>query len=127
MQWTASGIFVWFFPRDMIPPNIADGRPDPTQWGEEYKQATFQGDCDFARAVKDRHITFDTKFCGDWAGGLWAAKRLYCKAWNLVRKLCQYNPTAFEEAYWPINFVKVYQVSDKKKPEHQSYDDHSCK
>jgi hypothetical protein len=69
MLWTNSGIKVWYFAARDIPGNIRNGNPDPSSWGTPV--ANYAG-CDFAAKFKDLRIVFDTTFCGDWAGGVWA-------------------------------------------------------
>lgn len=43
-EWTSAAINIWFFSRGYIPPDIVEGSPDPTSWGQPAAQ--FQGDCD---------------------------------------------------------------------------------
>lgn len=33
MDWTSDSIKIWHFPRNRIPQNIVDKRPDPSTWG----------------------------------------------------------------------------------------------
>ncbi|XTI89544.1 glycoside hydrolase family 16 protein [Cenococcum geophilum] len=73
---------IWYFPHTAIPSDITSGSPNPNGW--ELPQANF--------AVLHQ-IVFDLTFCGDWADS-----RICCK-----------QPTAFAEAYWRINSLKVYQ------------------
>ena len=61
MEWTASVIQVWFFPRSSIPKDIAAGNPDPTGWGTP--TASFSGDCNITNHFLDHNIVFDTTFC----------------------------------------------------------------
>jgi hypothetical protein len=45
MQWTSSGIQVWFFARGNIPGDITAGVPNPAGWGGPV--ASFSQGCDF--------------------------------------------------------------------------------
>lgn len=111
MQWASSGIYVWFWQRDAIPEDIASGGiPNIQSWGTPV--ATFEsgnGGCDIDTAFKNNNIVFDTTFCGGWAGNVWSSSS-ECSA--LASTCTQYvgeNPAAFTDAYWLINYVKVYQ------------------
>ena len=57
----------------------------------------------------NHHIVFDTTFCGDWAGSVWAASS--CAAYApSCQAFVAANPGVFASAYWLINSVKVYQL-----------------
>ena len=108
-EWTARGISIWFFARDAIPEDVAAGAPAPNTWGNP--AARFAGPCDFDAAFRDMRMIFDTTFCGDWAGSVWD-QDAGCKA--LAPTCAEYvekNPEAFKQAYWGINYVKVFEKS----------------
>ena len=44
MDWTNEAIRIWHFPRNKIPQNIVDKKPDPSTWGTP--QALFGGSSD---------------------------------------------------------------------------------
>jgi hypothetical protein len=73
MEWTSSGIQIWFFPRNAIPLSIStatgDVGPDPSTFGVPV--ANFQGDCAFDSHFTDHRVLFDTDFCGTYAGSTW--------------------------------------------------------
>lgn len=71
MEWTSSGIKIWFFPRNAIPNGVNGTSPDPASWGTP--DANFKGNCDFNKHVVNQQFVLDTTFCGDWAGAVWAA------------------------------------------------------
>ncbi len=54
MEWTVQGIRVWHFARDLIPPDIAAGSPDPTGWPTPL--AAFSGQCPFDEGFRDQKI-----------------------------------------------------------------------
>ncbi|KAH8798338.1 concanavalin A-like lectin/glucanase domain-containing protein [Xylogone sp. PMI_703] len=108
MQWTSSAIKTWFFPRSSIPPDITVDHPNPSGWGAPI--ALFNGGvgCNIDSHFANLAIIFDTTFCGDWAGSVWnvgscGSLASSCEAYVAA------NPHAFNDAYWSINSVKVYQ------------------
>ncbi|KAI7091125.1 endo-1,3(4)-beta-glucanase [Hortaea werneckii] len=107
-EWTDSAIDIWFFPHGSVPSDIQDNSPKPSGWGKPL--AHFQGDCDIPGHFHDLQIVFDTTFCGDWAGNTWGSSSCSSKA-NTCNDFVQNNPQAFEEAYWSINALKVYQAN----------------
>ncbi|KAF2737302.1 hypothetical protein EJ04DRAFT_533108 [Polyplosphaeria fusca] len=106
MEWTASAIKIWFWPRASVPAALGKSNPNPSEWG--LPDANFAGNCDFNRHFKDHRLVIDTTFCGDWAGVVWDSNPT-CK--NLA-KSCQdfvaNNPGQYAESYWRINSLKVY-------------------
>ncbi|EAW08208.1 glycoside hydrolase family 16 protein [Aspergillus clavatus NRRL 1] len=105
-EWTSSAISVWFFPRTGIPADIAGGYPDPSSWG--LPQARFAGDCNIDSHFSGLQIVFDTTFCGDWAGAVWGSGACAAKA-GTCNDYVANNPRDFQEAYWRVNSLKVYQ------------------
>ncbi|TVY13760.1 putative endo-1,3(4)-beta-glucanase [Lachnellula arida] len=118
-EWTSQYIKIWFFPRSNIPQDITNGVPDPETWGTP--QANFQGSCDIASHFANHNLIFDTTFCGDWAANVWSSDPVCkSKAPTCVSYVAS-NPSAFIDAYWIINSVKVYTLgpaasSTSKKP-----------
>ncbi|KAL1637071.1 hypothetical protein SLS56_000727 [Neofusicoccum ribis] len=104
---TNNKIQVWFFSRDSIPEDITSGSPDPTSWGQP--RALFQGGCEVSSHFKDMNIIFDTTFCGDWAGNAWSSDETCSAKASTCEDYVQNNPSAFKDAYWSINSLKVYQ------------------
>ncbi|KAH7370519.1 concanavalin A-like lectin/glucanase domain-containing protein [Rhexocercosporidium sp. MPI-PUGE-AT-0058] len=108
MEWTSSAIKVFFFARNSIPADITSGNPDPKAWGAPVGSFSGSG-CSIDSHFKNHQIIFDTTFCGKWAGQVWsdgscAALAPTCEAYVAA------NPQAFEQAYWMINSVKVFQL-----------------
>ncbi|KAJ4372176.1 hypothetical protein N0V83_003949 [Neocucurbitaria cava] len=105
-QWAADAISVFFFPRDSIPADVLGESPDPSNWG--LPSAKFTGACDIENTFKEQTIVFDTTFCGQWAGAIWADGSCAKKA-ATCDDFVRDNPEAFSEAYWTINALKIYQ------------------
>ncbi|EPQ61123.1 hypothetical protein GLOTRDRAFT_113571 [Gloeophyllum trabeum ATCC 11539] len=122
MHWTTESISVYFFPRSSIPSDIAAGNPDPTSsaWGTPMAlwPAT---SCNMTTFFYDHTAIFDTTLCGDWASGVWntagipgqeqscAQRTGYATCEQFVRA----EGSAFEDAYWEVNYVKVYQEKNQ--------------
>ena len=107
-QWTTSAISIFFFPRGSIPSDITNGAPNPTGWGKPVAQ--FQGACNIGSTFLDQQIVFDTTFCGDWAGAVWASNPTCSAKASTCAAYVQNNPGAFANAYWSVNSLKVYQA-----------------
>ena len=52
---------------------------------------------------------FDTTFCGDWAGNVWSIDSACSSQAPTCQSFVQNNPSAFTDAYWSVNSLKVYQ------------------
>lgn len=103
---TADFINIFFFPRGSIPWDISSASPDPSSWGTP--MAVFKGDCDIASTFRKMQLVFTNTFCGDWAGNAWSSGSCAYKA-NTCVDYVQYHPEAFEDAYWSVNSLRVYQ------------------
>ncbi|KAK6599801.1 putative endo-1,3(4)-beta-glucanase [Botrytis cinerea] len=111
-EWTSDHIKIWFFPRNAIPFDIKRGTPEPRFWPKP--QAIFQGSsfCNIDNHFANQSLVFDTTFCGDFAGGVWANDGGICSQGGdlTCEQFVAENPDAFKESYWLINFVEVYQL-----------------
>lgn len=143
MEWTSSAINIYFFGRSSIPAGILGGSPDPSTWGTP--MATFQGGsgCTIDDHFKDNNIIFDTTFCGkpalspfslstplalpppitntilptgDWAGSVWSQDPSCSSKAATCTDYVRDNPSAFANAYWTINSLKVYSSSGSAPP-----------
>jgi hypothetical protein len=113
MEWTSSAIEVYFFPRNAIPSDITSGSPNPSGWGTPV--ASFSGSgCDIDTHFMNHNIIFDTTFCGDWAGQVWSSSQCASLA-STCDAYVAANPSAFTQAYWSINSVKVYSTGATKR------------
>jgi len=112
-----SGIKIWFWRRGdhTVPPEISHGPtwrggvlidlPNPS-WGDPAAYFPLDpGHCNYNQYFNAHVMVFDLTFCGDWAGKTWGSSGCgtgTCE--NLVNNF----PTAFSEAYWEINSLRVY-------------------
>jgi len=105
-EWTSTAISIYFFPRGSIPSDITSGSPEPSSWGKPLAQ--FQGGCDIPSFFSNQQIVFDTTLCGAWAGAVWSSGSCASKA-ATCNTFVANNPSAFTDAFWSINALKVYQ------------------
>jgi hypothetical protein len=111
MQWTEQFVKIWFFPRASIPTSITKGAPDVSQFGTP--MALVEDGCDVGNSFKAQSFVFDVTFCGDWAGGVYGQSGCPMSGSDSSQSCINYvakNPTAFEQTYWEINSVKIYQT-----------------
>jgi hypothetical protein len=106
-EWTSQHIAIYFFSRSNIPADITSGNPNPAGWGQP--AALFAGGCNIPQTFKNHSIIFDTTFCGAWAGEVWSSDPVCSKKASTCNDYVQNNPSAFADAYWEVNSVKVYQ------------------
>ncbi|KAG9993876.1 hypothetical protein KCU78_g18694, partial [Aureobasidium melanogenum] len=110
MQWTSEFMKVWFFPRNAIPASISSGSPSPAlDFGTPV--GNFDGgSCDIDSHFINHRMIFDTTFCGDWAGSVYSSTScpLASSGGNGCVDYVAGNPSAFTEAYWEVNYIKVF-------------------
>lgn len=106
-EWTSQSIKIWFFPRGSFPEDIASASPRPGEdWGTP--RSVFQGDFEMDKHFRDLQIVFDTTFCGVWAGAVWNTSSCASLA-PTCEDYVSNNPSAFEDAYWAINTLQVFE------------------
>ncbi|GAA5873992.1 hypothetical protein JCM8547_001595 [Rhodosporidiobolus lusitaniae] len=106
-----TGISIWRWSRPNIPSDIKNGSPRWKTWGTPV--AAFDGStCDTRTYFQQQQLVFDITTCGDWAGldSVWqdplqSGPGCYPKYANCAAAV--QDPTAFAEAYFEINYVKV--------------------
>lgn len=103
--WGSSSIDIYFWGRNSIPSNINSGNPDPSAWGNP--KAHYAGNCDISSHFRDMQLVFDTTFCGQWAGAAWGSSSCNSEASSCQAYVAD-NPSAFSDAYWQVNSLKVY-------------------
>jgi len=125
MQKSATaGIKIWFWPRldttalARVPKEIRDGagtvQPDEAEgrWGTPVAQWAPEGDCQYGSYFDQHAILFDLTLCGDWAGSASEWGNSTCGAGSSsCADYVNNNPSAFTEAYWEINSLRVYTSS----------------
>ncbi|KAI9462903.1 concanavalin A-like lectin/glucanase domain-containing protein, partial [Lactarius psammicola] len=104
---------VWYYPRHRFAPEVIRvGAPwgvpvyPDIFWGIPAANFPFCPDlCDYEQHFNAHQIIFDLTFCGDWAGSLWPTSG--CGA-GTCEDFVNDNPSAFADAYWEINSLRVY-------------------
>ncbi len=116
LEWTDTAIKAWFFPRGsalatrLTAPASSSAAPDPSTFGTPLAHFLGGATCPISTHFASHNLVFDTTFCGDWAGKVWASD---AKCAALAPKCEGYvgkNPGVFSDAYWVVKDVKVYQV-----------------
>ncbi|GAB7337907.1 hypothetical protein MBLNU457_4296t1 [Dothideomycetes sp. NU457] len=107
VEWTSAGFNIWFFHRGTIPAAVTATNPDTSQFGTPVATFTGGSGCDIDSHFHDMQIIFDTTFCGDWAGAVFNSAPYNCP--GSCTSYVAENPSAFNDAYWSINSIKVYQ------------------
>lgn len=105
LEWTNNYIQSFYFPRNNIPKDISSDVPNPGSWGKPYAYFGLGGSCS-PNHFNNMNMVFDLTFCGDWAGAVFGSQ---CPGKGSCQSFVQNNPTAFNEAYWEINYAKVFQ------------------
>ncbi|CAK7198313.1 hypothetical protein SEUCBS139899_000973 [Sporothrix eucalyptigena] len=111
MELTSEAISVWFFARGSSQATSlasATATPDTSSFGTP--MGMFTG-CDIDTYFSAQQLIFDTTFCGDWAGAVWAQDATCAPLASTCNAYVQDNAAAFVDAYWLINSVKVYQAA----------------
>lgn len=108
------GIKIWDLQRSLVPSvmnkdvsSISDSDIDAL--GTPAAFFPFGSACT-ADTFNNNQIVFNIALCGDWAGGVWdssgcAASTGYSSCSDFVWN----NPSSFNDAYWDINYLKVFQ------------------
>ncbi|KAJ3995238.1 2 beta-glucan [Lentinula boryana] len=114
MERTSTFISIWFWPRSSttVPAAVSGGNTEviTDNWGTPV--AYFPNtDCNIASEFEAHNFVINLTFCGDWAGiaSVWD---LACAASTGVSDCNDYvnaNPSAFSNAYFEINSVRIYE------------------
>lgn len=108
MQWESSGVYVWFWPHGSVPADITNGAPVTGNWGLPIVAFNGGSGCTVDDHFYNQQIVFDTTFCGQWAGAVWGSSSCSSLA-SSCNAYVAGNPSAFQQSYWLVNSIKVYQ------------------
>lgn len=103
-------IRLWSFLRDEVPQDITAENPQPWTWKKPFAEWLLNdGWCPKEKFTGQRFI-INTTFCGDWAGGVWHSGGCAQQTgFNSCSEYVKQNPKIFENTYWTINHLKIYQ------------------
>lgn len=114
-QFDESGVFIWFWGRNSIPADVSSGgnTVDPSTWGTP-SASWPSSSCNISEFFKPQQMVIDITLCGDFAGQpniyqqtcggpLGNSSVSICYIDNVIN-----NGTAYDDAYFEINYVKVY-------------------
>uniref|UniRef100_A0A914CZZ7 Glycoside hydrolase family 16 protein n=1 Tax=Acrobeloides nanus TaxID=290746 RepID=A0A914CZZ7_9BILA len=104
LQWDRERfIRVWNFVQPNIPTDIAQESPNPNpdNWGLPSAQYTLGPDCT-PDHFSNQTMMFDIALCGSWVAENYPGGEAACE--NTVK----FHPEEFTEAYWLINYLKVF-------------------
>ncbi|EIM86268.1 uncharacterized protein STEHIDRAFT_147699 [Stereum hirsutum FP-91666 SS1] len=118
MKLDSSGVSVYFWTRSAIPSDITSGSPDPDSWGTPMADWPTT-DCTTATYFYEQVAIFDTTLCGDWAGTGWDTTGIPGQDQSCATRTgvstcesyVQNHGSSFDEAYWEVKSVKIYQTS----------------
>ncbi|KAI3322189.1 concanavalin A-like lectin/glucanase domain-containing protein [Xylariaceae sp. AK1471] len=113
LEWDSKEIKIWHFPRSAIPDDINLApiiTPDPATWGPP--QALFGGSrCEADSYFFNMSLVINTNFCGAYAGKIWGVADQCDKLAPTCEEYVAGNPSSFNNAFWQINYIDVYQKS----------------
>jgi hypothetical protein len=113
MEWTSEYFQMFYFPRNRIPADLTSNAPIPTNWGLPYARFPLSASCP-ANKFQNLNMILNTDFCGGWAGGLFAQT---CPGLGGdCNAYVKNNPCAFTQAYWEINYIRVFQQNNVAGP-----------
>ncbi|KAJ8123615.1 hypothetical protein O1611_g9548 [Lasiodiplodia mahajangana] len=111
LEWDSRDIKIWHFPRTAIPNDIKMApivTPDPATWGPP--QALFGGSsCEADSHFFNMSLVINTNFCGAYAGKIWGVTDQCNKLAPTCEEYVAQNPGSFNNSYWHINYIDVYQ------------------
>jgi len=105
LEWTGDFIRAFFWTHDNVPGDLLNDNPNPNGWGQPYAYFALGGSCPNSH-FNNMNMVFDLTFCGDWAGAVFANQ---CPGKGDCQSFVQNNPSAFNQAYWWVKYVKVFQ------------------
>ncbi|KAJ1555908.1 hypothetical protein HK405_010851 [Cladochytrium tenue] len=106
MEWTTSSIKIWRFTHSGVPAGFDSGSTvtPSSSWGTPAADFPLGSSCS-ASHFNDMNIIFDLTFCGSWAGSVFSCSG---SGNDACKSYVGSTPSAFTEAYWSINYVKVF-------------------
>ncbi|KAI5117699.1 hypothetical protein M0805_007768 [Coniferiporia weirii] len=108
LNWNASGLYMWFFPRGTVPADLPTDAPNPDGWGLP-TAAYPTTDCDASTFISPQSLILDITVCGNFAGTPSVFKQT-CGT-GLCSDLVP-DPTNYDNAYFEIAYMKVFEQTN---------------
>lgn len=113
-----AGVSMWWFPRDKgIPQVLLDGKDeiDEKELGQRIAHFPASDQCDLDKSLTEQQLIFNLAMCGGWCasrypGAAQCQQKYPGKQWE---DIIYDHPEEFNDAYWLINSLKVYQPCDE--------------
>ena len=90
-----------------MPKDVDSDNPDPSGWGMPVAMYPFGDWCRYDM-FDENVLVVNIDFCG-WASQHFEKDCPNTGAYNCVNYVAE-NPAAFVDAYWIINYIKVFQL-----------------
>ncbi|KUI67187.1 hypothetical protein VM1G_02968 [Cytospora mali] len=114
LEWTSEYIKMWAWHPEQVPSDVIQRAPDPSTWG---MPGLIAGGslCDIDRAFQNQSIVFNIDLCGVTAGegSEWASECAEKTGYNTCQRYVAANPGAFEEAWFGVRSIAVYNLQQE--------------
>ncbi|KAH7633379.1 hypothetical protein B0T09DRAFT_333695 [Sordaria sp. MPI-SDFR-AT-0083] len=107
IEWTEDHLSVWSWATE--PTDIENGTPNPETWGRPHMSVTSKT-CDVEKAFKNLRFILNINFCGDAAGQLFGLDPKCGSKGSSCDAYVSNNPSDFDDVYWKIKYIDVYQL-----------------
>lgn len=77
LDWSSSGISMWFFPRNEVPGDILSKNPSPSSWKKPTLHIAESSCSPISHYFSPRQWVINTDLCGTWASGTWNSDNSY--------------------------------------------------
>lgn len=101
LEWTDTGLGVWFFPRSSVPSDLSSNSPDPSSWGLPTAYYPTSS-CDLDTFFQPQTLILDITVCGAFAIGAFS-ETCSGNCLDLVQ-----HPENYNTAYYEISYIKLF-------------------
>ncbi|GAA5930448.1 hypothetical protein JCM3775_004395 [Rhodotorula graminis] len=118
LDWSSSGISMWFFPRHEIPGDILSKNPNPSSWKTPTLHIAEANCSPISDYFSPQQFVINTDLCGTWASGTWNSDNSYAgqsegscasrTGYSTCAEYVQNEAKDFKHAYWRIASLSIY-------------------